>query len=366
MHAVRSGEAHRGGLHSADLERDIAAGSGRRSSSSTTSSIFTPGNVASGALAGRGLGGGRRLAASAAATAIAPGAARRRAIRADQPGAELRPVPAARDPADGAAHRDRHLRAAMLSARSSARAACGEWLATAGGSPLTGPCRQARALLRHLPAHDGRGPRHHPWPVPRSRSAATPVLIGAAACLLVIAYLSLGALLQLLVAQPRLRPQPDRHHLLAGLRLRRRRLSDAGDGRIRPRLGHRFCRCAGTSRSCSTRRRAACRPQTRSSRSPCWRRWPLVYFGLAWLRLRAVARRPARAGRADPPVAEPRGSGIAGAFADEYGRVLARSRRLRPDRARADPLWRALPAALSRTADSRHADRRRRRRLTRS
>ena len=48
----------------------------------------------------------------------------------------------------------------------------------------------------------------------------------------------------------------------------------------------------------------------------------VVYFGLAWLRLRAVARRPAPPPAALPAVAEPGGSGVAGAFADEYRRVL--------------------------------------------
>ncbi len=74
-------------------------------------------------------------------------------------------------------------------------------------------------------------------------------------------------------AQPRFRPQPDGHHLFARLRFRGSRFSGPGNGRLSRRSGARFCRCAGTSRSCSTRRRAACRPSIRSSRLPPLRRW---------------------------------------------------------------------------------------------
>ena len=79
---------------------------------------------------------------------------------------------------------------------------------------------------------------------------------------------------------------------------------------------------------------------------------PSSTSALAWLRLRAVARRPAaprRTRAARPPSrAERRRRSVRGRIAPG----ARRPRRLRPDRARAAPLWRALPAALSRPASS--------------
>ena len=94
----------------------------------------------------------------------------------------------------------------------------------------------------------------------------------------------------------RLRPEPHRHLLLAGLRLRRRGFPGPGDGRLPRRPGARSCRCAGTCRSCSTRRRAACRPRTPSGRFMVLAGLACLFFALAWLRLRAIAvrRRDAR------------------------------------------------------------------------
>ena len=123
---------------------------------------------------------------------------------------------------------------------------------------------------------------HHPWRLSRCRSAAIRSSPGAAGCLFVAAYLVARRAVPAPGAQPRLRPDADRHHLLARLRLRRRRLPGAGDGRVRPRCGAPSCRCAGTSRSCSTRRRAACPPQ--DSVEPfvaCLPCWPWSFFGLA-------------------------------------------------------------------------------------
>ena len=138
MHAIRSGEAIAAVYIPRQLERDIVAGKRPQIVIFHNKQYFTPGNIASGALG----------AAVSAATADLPArgrwyaglqsrAAGRRTVRPDQPGPELRAVPAAGDPADRAARRDRRLRRAMPSDRSSARAAGQEWLEAAGGDPLT-------------------------------------------------------------------------------------------------------------------------------------------------------------------------------------------------------------------------------------
>ena len=205
------------------------------------------------------------------------------------------------------------------------------------------------------------GPRHHPWPVPDpvpgrpGHGRAPPPACSSSA------YLSLGALLQLLV-----------RNLAFGLSLTGIVCSPAfgfaGVGfpvlamGASPAAGARCCRCAGTSRSCSTRRRAACRPQTRSRPSSSSAGWPSSTSALPGSRLRAVARRPAATAEPRCPRPPAGRSGVAGAFADEYAPRARRPRRLRPDRARAAHLWGALSAALSRAAHARHPDRRRRRR----
>ena len=86
--------------------------------------------------------------------------------------------------------------------------------------------------------------------------------------------------------------------------------------------GARCCRCAGISRSCSTRRRAArrCTPRRCPLRSsPAWRSASLRSPG--W-RLRRLSRRIARRGRR-PIADEAPIPGIGRAFVGEWRRVLA-------------------------------------------
>ena len=84
-----------------------------------------------------------------------------------------------------------------------------------------------------------------------------------------------------------------------------------------------------------------------------------LYFALAWARLRAIANAPPE--REETPVIRLRyGRGVAIAMGNEVQRILADSGGLGPDRARAAPLRGALPAALSRTSSARHTDCRRR------
>ena len=176
---VRRGDRARS-IMPRDLERDIAAGKRPQIVIFYNKQYFTPGNIASSALA----------SAVSAATADLPPFARRVAAIAPgplvveqyvltNPGAELRPVPAARDPADGAARRDRHCRRATPSARNSARATLRDWMAAAGGDPLTALVGKLAPYFGIFVLLHGRGRgRHHPWRLSRCRSAASAVLTG--------------------------------------------------------------------------------------------------------------------------------------------------------------------------------------------
>ena len=164
-------------------------------------------------------------------------------------------------------------------------------------------------------------------------------------------------------AQPRFRPQPDGHHLFARLRLCGGRFSGPGNGRLRAGLGLVSAaalvhpdpvRSGGARRAARRFARAVCRP---------------CRVGAGLFRPRgastAIHRPQTRAGAGDSPRR---------AATDRHRRRLchgiwtraARPRRLRSVRAGAHPLWRVLPAALSRTAGSCRADRRCRQRLIRA
>jgi hypothetical protein len=108
MHAVRSGEAI-ASLHSPrDLERDIMGARRPQIVIFFNKQFFTPGNVGSAAL-GPIFSGHRRSAGRTAWGVLHAGPACRRAMRPPT-GAELRTVPAARDPADRPSGRGRHRR----------------------------------------------------------------------------------------------------------------------------------------------------------------------------------------------------------------------------------------------------------------
>ena len=155
-------------------------------------------------------------------------------------------------------------------------------------------------------------------------------------------------------AEPGLGPEPDRHLLQPGLRLRRRRISDRRDERLRPRLG---------------RDPAAALVSRGPVRSGCARR-PACGFGQAVhgsgrTRLRLFFPGLAAAPR-HRPYAEPAPGALDSARAIRAGsrRRLSqrgdshplRSIRAQPDRARADPLWRPLSAALSRRGSPEPSD----------
>ena len=195
---------------------------------------------------------------------------------------------------------------------------------------------------------------HVLYDVPSGR----PLLVAAAACLLIIGLSFASARLLVLLTQALAdRHQPHRHLLQPGVRLRRRWIPGRGDGRLPEGLGLDPAAALVPSdpvRSGGARLAAfEFRPTVHH---PCRPRLPL--FALAWLRLRAIAvrRRDAR------PAARP-ASNTGGRRHRDEQRGAAHSRRpigLRPDRARADHLRPALPAALSRPGPAQHSDRGRR------
>ena len=89
---------------------------------------------------------------------------RGRRICAHQSGAELRAIPAQRDPAARPPRRRRDFR--RLCSRLRVLAAQPARLATRRRrQPADGARRKTRAAVRHLHSHDGRRRRHHSWPV---------------------------------------------------------------------------------------------------------------------------------------------------------------------------------------------------------
>ena len=185
-----------------------------------------------------------------------------------------------------------------------------------------------------------------------------PLLVAAAACLLLIGYLSFGALLVLLTQALPTGLSLIAHILQSGVRLRRRGIPGRGDGGfpegwgsilpLRWYLQILFDQAArGLPASDSVR------PFMVLAGLAC------LYFALAWLRLRAIANAPPK--REETPVIRLRyGRGVAIAMGNEARRILADRSGLGPDRACAARLWSALSAALSRPGSSRHPDRRRR------
>ena len=194
-----------------------------------------------------------------------------------------------------------------------------EWLAAAGGSPLT-------ALVGKLAPYFGifillmavgLGVIHGLNQIPFRGDA---ILMGASAILFIFAYLSLGALLQLLV-----------RNLPLGLSLTGLICSPsfgfAGVGFPVLAMGG-FARVWGDALPLRWYiqilfDQAARGVPAHDSVTPfmALAALALAYFGLAWLRLTVIARSPDKVPRREPPPAAPP-SGIAGAFATEYKRVL--------------------------------------------
>jgi ABC-2 type transport system permease protein len=319
MHAIRSGEAIATVFIPQDLERDIAAGRRPQVVIFYNKQYFTPGNVASGAL---------QAALSAAVAALPPGAA----STSYAPGPLVVEQYVLTNPALNYAQF--LLRAILPSVLHVVIAIAGgyavgsefgmrsmrEWLEAAGGSPLT-------ALLGKLAPYFGifivmmavgLGIIHGFYEIPFRGNA---MVMGAAACLLVIAYLSLGALFQLLV-----------RNLATGLTLTGIVCSPAfgfaGVGFPVLSMGW-FAQAWGAMLPLRWYiqilfDQAARGVPVRDSAEPFMVLGGLAvgYFTLSWLRLRVLARSPVSAPDEVQDADGVGRIGLVGAFAAEYGRVL--------------------------------------------
>lgn len=255
MHAVRSGKAIAAVYLPKDLESDILGGRRPRIVIFSNKQFFTPGNVASGALQG---------AVSAAVADLPPG------LRGTsfQPGPLIVEQYVLTNPAMNYAqfllrailptvlHIVVAIAAGYAVGSEFGSRSMSEWLSTAGGSSLTALVGKLAPyfIIFLLIMAVGLGIIHGLYEIPFRGNAA---LVGVSACLLIIAYLSIGALLQLLV-----------RNLAFGLSLTGIVCSPAfgyaGVGFPVLAMGA-FARgwgalypCAGTYNFCSTRRRAAC------------------------------------------------------------------------------------------------------------
>ncbi len=188
-----------------------------------------------------------------------------RAIRPLEPGIELRAVPAARDPADRAARRrsagGRLRRRLGVLAPQQTRVVARRGRSSAGRAD-----RQAHAAVRPVRPHGGRRRRHSARLVRRLVSRRSRHGRGGRMPACSRLSRARGAA-RSADAESGLGPEPDRHLLQPGLRLRRRRISDRRDERLRPRLGRDPASALVSARSCSIRPRAAYRLRIRSGRS---------------------------------------------------------------------------------------------------
>ena len=319
MHAVRSGEAIAAVYIPRDLERDIMAGRRPQVVIFFNKQFFTPGNVASSGLQAAVSAAVANLPQGATSTVFTPGPLVveqyvltnpalnyvQFLLRAILPTVLHVVVAIAGGYAVGSEFGSRSTR---------------EWLASAGGSPLT-------ALVGKLAPYFGvflvmmavgLGIIHGLFEIP---FRGDPVIMGAAACLLIIAYLSLGALLQLLAKD-----------LALGLTLTGIICSPAfgfaGVGFPALAMGG-FARAWGAMLPLRWYiqilfDQAARGVPVQDSAEPFMMLAGLavVFFGLAWLRLGAVARHPVTKAAETSDYDRPGRTGIVSAFAAEYGRVL--------------------------------------------
>ena len=322
MHSIRSGAAIAAVYIPPDFERDVLAAKRPQIVIFYNKQYFSPGNIASGGLQSS-------IAAAAATLPATPGGK-----AGFTPGSLVTEQYVLTNPALN--YVQFLLRAILPTVLHVLTAVAGgyavgsefgsrnmqEWLAAAGGSPLTalvGKLAPYFAIFILLMVV-GLGIIHGLNQIPFRGDV---ILMAASAILLVIAYLSLGALLQLLV-----------RNLPLGLSLTGLICSPsfgfAGVGFPVLAMGG-FARIWGDALPLRWYiqvlfDQAARGVPAYDSVKPFMALAALaaVYFSLSWLRLTVLARSPAKApGPTAPPTVEPRG--IVGAFATEYKRVLGDS-----------------------------------------
>jgi ABC-2 type transport system permease protein len=320
MHAIRSGEAIGAVYIPRNLERDIMGGRRPQIVIFYNKQFFTPGNIASAAL---------QSAISAATAALPAGAA---SAHIFTPGPLVVEQYVLTNPAMN--YVQFLLRAILPTVLHVLIAIAGgyavgsefgsrdlhEWLEVAGGSPLAalvGKIAPYFAIFIAMMAV-GMGIIHGFFQIP---FRGDPVVMAATACLLILAYLSLGGLFQLLVK-----------NLATGLSLTGIVCSPAfgfaGVGFPVLAMGA-FGQAWGTFLPLRWYIQilfdeAARGVPAADVAQPFAILGALAigYFALAWLRLRSIAKHPGSKPIETPDAGEPSRIGIAGAFAAEYGRVL--------------------------------------------
>jgi ABC-2 type transport system permease protein len=318
MHAIRSGEAIAAVYIPQDFERDLMAARRPQVVIFYNKQFFTPGNVASSAL---------QSAISAAVASLPQGAK----SAGFAPGPLVVEQYVLTNPALNYAQfllramlpTVLHVMVAIAGGFAVGSEFAGrsvtDWLRTAGGSPLValvGKLAPYFGLFAVIMAV-GLGIIHGLYQIPFRGDA---IMTGTAACLLIIAYLSLGALFQLLVK-----------NLATGLTLTGIVCSPAfgfaGVGFPVLAMGA-FARGWGSLLPLRWYiqilfDQAARGVPLRDSAEPftLLAILAIAYFGLAWLRLRSLARNPVIAVEPKQTPDAP-AHGVAGFFAAEYRRVL--------------------------------------------
>ena len=283
MHAVRSGDAIAAIYIPENFERDlIARQTPEDRRLSTTANISPPATAPSAAISNAIAAATAALLATSAANGdLRAGLAGRRAIRAHQSGAELRAIPAARHSADGPArhHRDCGRICGRLGVLAAQPAEPGSEPPAAARSPRSSASwRRFSAIFMLMMVVDA-GIIHGVFAVPFRGDS---LLMGAAACLLVIAYLSLGSLLQLLVRNLALGHEPHRHFLQSRPSASPASVFRAGDERFRALLGRAAAAAlvysdpvrSGRARPCRRRISVAAVHHPRRARPRCSSRSP--------------------------------------------------------------------------------------------
>jgi len=319
MHAVRSGEAIAAVYIPENLERDINKGRRPQAVIFFNKQFFTPGNVASSSLQAAVSAAVADLQAGPRSTAYTPGPLvveqyvltnpalnyAQFLLRAILPTVLHVVIAISGGYAVGSEFGSRNMR---------------EWLATAGGSTLialVGKLAPYFGIFLFMMAV-GLGIIHGIFEIP---FRGDPVLAGSAACLLIIAYLSLGVLLQLLA-----------RNLAFGLSL---------TGIIcSPAFGFAGVGFPVLAMSIFARAWGAILPlrwyiqilfdqaargvPVADSAQPFMMLGGLavVYFSLAWLRLRAIGHDPLPKPAETPQQQRPGRIGIVRAFTEEYGQVI--------------------------------------------
>ena len=256
--AIRSGEAIAAVYLPADFERDLKAGRRSQWSASTISS-FSPPRVSP-----HRSGGGLTAAASARRERTAPKALRIGSLVAET--SRCWSIRSGTPPPSFSCARCCRWCSVIITL--SAGSAVGSSFAAAGAAHMARlrgrrpivDCAGRLPPAANLLCRRAVGPLILEGLLGISFKGDVPMIV-VAASLLIVGFSALGALVQLSRARPRDWPRSPPHRL-AGVRLCRRGLFPTFGMNTFDQRGARYCRCAGTWRCCSGRRRTAYRFQS--------------------------------------------------------------------------------------------------------